>query len=113
MIKKEIKSKYDIKQIIFKCCESEMYLIVLLPNYKRTYDQINQIENKLELFIGNWSCSYDLKMVFTTYRRMRANRSSWSGTRHIRGIQVKDDIEENEDDDVAIMWEVTRHILGD
>ena len=44
MLKKEIKLKYDIIQIIFKCCESEMYLIVLLPNYKRMYDQINQIK---------------------------------------------------------------------
>ena len=39
-----IKSEYDIIQIIFKCCESEMYLIVLSPNYKRTYDQIDLIE---------------------------------------------------------------------
>ena len=39
-----MKPEYDIIQIIFKCCESEMYLIVQLPNYKRTYDQINQIE---------------------------------------------------------------------
>ena len=44
MQKKEIKSEYDILQIIFKCCESKMYLIVLLPNYKRLYDQIDLIE---------------------------------------------------------------------
>ena len=44
MIKKGNKSEYDIIQIIFKCCKSEMYLIVLLPNYKCTYDQINLIE---------------------------------------------------------------------
>ena len=36
-----------------------MYLIVLLPNMKHTYDQIDLIENKLELFIANWSYSYD------------------------------------------------------
>ena len=36
--------EYDIIQIILKCCESDMYLILLLPNYKRTYDQINQSE---------------------------------------------------------------------
>ena len=36
MQKKENKSEYHIIQIIFKCCESEMYLIVILPNYKRT-----------------------------------------------------------------------------
>ena len=36
-----------------------MYFIVLLLNYKRTYDQIDLIENKLELFIVNWSYSYD------------------------------------------------------
>ena len=24
--------EYDIIQIIFKCCESDMYLILLLPN---------------------------------------------------------------------------------
>ena len=44
MLKKGNKSEYDIIQIIFKCGESEMYLIVLLPNYKRTYNQIDQIE---------------------------------------------------------------------
>ena len=43
-MQKKIKSKYDIIQIIFKCCESEMYLIVLLPNYKHTYEQIDLIE---------------------------------------------------------------------
>ena len=42
--KKKKKSEYDIIQIIFKCCESEIYLIVLLPNYKRTYDQIDLIK---------------------------------------------------------------------
>ena len=42
--KEENKPEYDIIQIIFKCCESEMYLIVLLPNYKRTYDHIDMIE---------------------------------------------------------------------
>ena len=36
-----------------------MYRIVLLPNIKRTYDQINLIKNKLEVFIANWSYSYD------------------------------------------------------
>ena len=44
MLEKGNNSEYDIIQIIFKCCESEMYLIVLLPNYKRTYYQINQTE---------------------------------------------------------------------
>ena len=57
--KKGNKPEYDIIQIIFKCCESKMYLIVLLPNIKRTYDQIDLIKNKLELFIANWSYSYD------------------------------------------------------
>ena len=38
-------------------------------------------KNKLELFIVNWSYSYDLKRVFATYQRMRANRTSWAGTR--------------------------------
>ena len=42
MQKKQKNSEYDIIQIIFKCCESEMYIIVLLPNYKRTYDQIEK-----------------------------------------------------------------------
>ena len=36
--------KYDKIQIIFKSCVSQMYLMVLLPNIKRTYDQINMIE---------------------------------------------------------------------
>ena len=38
------KTEYDIIQIIFKYCELEMYLIVLLPNYKRTYYHIDLIE---------------------------------------------------------------------
>ena len=58
-----------------------MYFIVLLINYKRTYDQIDLIENKLELFIVNWSYSYDLKRVFATYQIMRAKRPSWDRTR--------------------------------
>ena len=37
-------SEYDIIQIIFKCYKSDMYLIVLLTNYKRTYDQIDLIK---------------------------------------------------------------------
>ena len=41
--KKGDESEYDIIQIIFKCCGSRMYLIVLLPNYKCTYDQIDLI----------------------------------------------------------------------
>ena len=44
MQKKGNKSKYNIMQIIFKCCEPEMYLTVVLTNYKRTYNQINLIE---------------------------------------------------------------------
>ena len=36
--------KYDIIHIVFKCCVSQMYPIVMLPNIKRTYDQINLIE---------------------------------------------------------------------
>ena len=58
-----------------------MYLIVLLHNYKRTCDQIDQIEKELELFIANWSYSYDLKRDFATYQRMRVNSPSWAGTR--------------------------------
>ena len=48
--KKGNKSEYNIIQIIFKCCESNMYLILLLPNIKRTYDQIDQINqiNQIE-----------------------------------------------------------------
>ena len=44
MLKKVNKSEYDIVQIIFKCCESYMYIIVLLPKYKRMYNKINLIE---------------------------------------------------------------------
>ena len=44
MQKKEIRPEYDIIKIILKRCESDMYPILLLPNYKRTYDQIDQIE---------------------------------------------------------------------
>ena len=39
-------------------------------------------KNKLELFIVNWSYSYNLKRAFATYQRMRANRTSWARTRH-------------------------------
>ena len=52
-------SKYDIIWIIFKYYVSQMYLILMLPNIKRTYDQIDLIQKKLELFISNWSYSYD------------------------------------------------------
>ena len=54
MQKKGNMSKYDIIQIIFKCCVSQMYLKVLLPNIKRT---------KLEFFIASWSYSYDKSMI--------------------------------------------------
>ena len=47
MLKKGIKLEHNIIQIIFKCCESEMYLIVLLPNYKQTYDQIDLIGGEI------------------------------------------------------------------
>ena len=46
MLKNKKKPEYDIIQIIFKCCESEMYLIVQLTNYKRTYDQIDLIKKQ-------------------------------------------------------------------
>ena len=42
--KKVNMTKYDIIQIIFKCCVSQMCLIVILLNIKRMYDQINMIE---------------------------------------------------------------------
>ena len=42
--KKGNTSKYDIIKIIIKCCVSQIYLILMLPNIKRMYDQINQIE---------------------------------------------------------------------
>ena len=42
-MQKKNMSKYDIINIIFKCCVSQMYIIVLLPNIKRMYDQIDQI----------------------------------------------------------------------
>ena len=44
MQKKRNISKYDIRKIIFKCCVSQLYLIVLLPNIKCMCDQIDQIE---------------------------------------------------------------------
>ena len=43
MLGKKNMSKYDIILIIFKCRVSQMYPIVLLPNLKRAYDQIDQI----------------------------------------------------------------------
>ena len=42
--RKENISKYDIIQITFKFCVSQMYLIVLLPNKKHTYNHINIIK---------------------------------------------------------------------
>ena len=36
--------KYDIIQIVLKFCGSKVYFIVLIPNIKRMYDQIDQIE---------------------------------------------------------------------
>ena len=42
--KKGNMSKYDIIQIIFKYCVSQMCLILLLPNFKRMYNQIDQID---------------------------------------------------------------------
>ena len=44
MFKNNKKTEYDIIQIIFKLCVSNMYLILLLPNIKCKYDQINLIE---------------------------------------------------------------------
>ena len=44
MIKILNKSKYTIIYIMFKCCVSQMYLIVLVPNIKCTYYQIDLIE---------------------------------------------------------------------
>ena len=44
MQKKGNMLKYDIRQIIFKCYVSHMYIILLLPNIKCMYDQIDQIE---------------------------------------------------------------------
>ena len=45
--KQENNSECDIIQIIFKWCESEMYLIVLLPNHEHTYDHIDHIEKEI------------------------------------------------------------------
>ena len=44
MPKKVNKPEYDIIRIIFECCVSKMYLIVLLPFYKRTYDYIDMLK---------------------------------------------------------------------
>ena len=43
-MKKVNMSKYDIIQIIFKFCVSQMYLIVLLPTIKRMYYEIDLIK---------------------------------------------------------------------
>ena len=42
--KKGNMSKYDIIQRIFKCCVSQIYIIVLLSNMKRTHNHIGLIE---------------------------------------------------------------------
>ena len=73
-------SKYDIRQIIFKCCVSYMYLRVLLPNINACTIRLIWPKNKLEIFIANWSYSYDKYIVFTKYQRMRSKITSWSGT---------------------------------
>ena len=44
---------------------------------------------KLEFFNTNWSYSYDLKIDFATYQRMRANRTSWAGTSRIWSFRLK------------------------
>ena len=44
MLEKGNMSKYNIIHIIFKFCVSQIYLIVMLPNIKLTYDQIGPIE---------------------------------------------------------------------
>ena len=44
MLKKVNMSKYDVIQIICKCCVSQMYIILLSPNIKLTYDQIDLIK---------------------------------------------------------------------
>ena len=36
--------KHNILLIIFKLCVSKITLIVMLPNLKYTFDQINQID---------------------------------------------------------------------
>ena len=41
LAKKENMSKYNIIQIIFKCCVSKIYLTVLSHNIERVYDQID------------------------------------------------------------------------
>ena len=41
--KKRNMSIYDMIQRIFKCCVSQMYVIVLLPNLKRMYKKIDKI----------------------------------------------------------------------
>ena len=58
MLKKGNLSTYTIKLILLKCCVSQMYLIVLLPRIKDTYDKIDHIEKltrahyrKLVLFL--------------------------------------------------------------
>ena len=42
--KKESTPKHDIILILLKWRVSKIYLIILLPNLKQTYDQINQID---------------------------------------------------------------------
>ena len=48
-------------------------------------------KNKLDIFIANWSYSYEPKRVFTTYQRMRANRTFWAGTslQHSQFLRLK------------------------
>ena len=40
-------SKLEIILIIFKCCVSETYPIVLLPNLERMYDHIHHIDRQI------------------------------------------------------------------
>ena len=58
-----------------------MYLIVLLPNYKRKYDHINMIENKIRALYRELVLFLHSIKKFATYQRMRANIPSWDGTR--------------------------------
>ena len=52
-------SKYDIIQIIFKCCVSQIYLIVLILNLNARMIISIIPKRKLELFIVNWYYSYN------------------------------------------------------
>ena len=88
-----IYQKPHTMRYIFICKKSALYVMFLnqkcIVSYKNALT-IRAIisKNKFELFIENWSYSYDKYMIFGTYQRMRAQGKSWAGTSICNSYEV-------------------------